>query len=802
MKKVTRKRCFCVVLFGMLFCIYPGVISAHNVGSIKGVVNDSISGEKLIGVNVVIKNTMMGTSTGINGDFSFLNVHEGEYTLIFSYIGYKQKQINIIVKKDKETNVTIMLAHSAYEIDSYAIVADQPLSAASSKNIRKIDIETRPVKSSQDLLKLVPGLITAQHAGGGKAEQMFLRGFDADHGTDINISVDGIPVNMVTHAHGQGYADLHFLIPEVVDDIGVYKGPYFARFGNLATAGAVEFKTRDVLKNNLIKLEGGMFNTGKFTMLYQLGKGSEEQNGYAAVQYYRTDGPFENPLNLNRFNVYGKYFTNLSHSSRLTISLSSFSSTWNASGQIPERAVKQGIITRFGSIDNMEGGNTSRTNFSALYEQKDDNNNIFSVQAYLCDYSFRLYSDFTFFLQDTINGDMIEQTESRFMHGLNANYKTFIEKGGIVFKTSFCTGYRGDDIDVVLWHSPGRVRKVNFSQATVRERNIFAYISEEIVRSARFRVQAGLRADFLTFSVDDLVGSALDTASTGLPHASGYASQMILNPKLNIVYTLLPNLDFYINTGTGFHSNDARNVILSQKAVELAGVFRREGMTEEQIDEKLASLHFDPAQRNVTTLPRALGAELGCRTQLIKNFNLAASLWYMYLESEFVYVGDGGYAELSNPTTRVGLDVEGRYRITDWLWADLDMTLSDGRITGSPEGLNYIPLAPRVTVTGGLSMPDFYGFDATLRFTHIGDRPANEDNTVVAYGYTVVNLGLAYHLNKFTFSATVENLTNTDWNEAQFDTESRLKWETKPVSEIHFTPGNPINIQCGISMNF
>ncbi len=803
MKKVTKSKFVCICLLNFSICFFlSNNVFAHDVGTIKGFVIDSTSGKGLVGVNILIKNTMMGTSSGVDGGFEFKNIHEGDYNLIFSLIGYRRKEVEIRVVKNEVKKITVNLSESPYEIDAYAVVAEQPLSAASSKTIRKIDIETRPVKSSQDLLKLVPGLITAQHAGGGKAEQIFLRGFDADHGTDVNISVDGIPVNMVTHAHGQGYADLHFLIPEVVEDIGVYKGPYFARFGNLGTAGAVEFKTRDILKNNLVKIEGGMFNTGKFTMLYQIGKGSEEQNGYAALQYYTTDGPFDSPSGLNRFNVYGKYFVNLSHSSRLKISLSTFSSSWNASGQIPERAVKQGVIDRFGSIDSMEGGITSRTNFSIGYEQKDDNNDVLNIQAYLCDYDFKLFSDFTFFLRDSVNGDMIEQNENRIMHGLNADYHIVRLAGNNVFKTSFGAGYRGDNINVALWHSPDRVRLENFSQAVVRERDLFAWAEEEIIFNSLFRLEVALRSDFLTFDVNDLKGTALDTSSTGLPHASGYASQMIVNPKINFVLTPVPVLDFYFNAGTGFHSNDARNVILSEKAKELAEVWKREGLSDELIDKKLESLNFNPEQRNVTTLPRAMGAEIGCRSKISKKINLAASLWYMYLESEFVYVGDGGYAELSNPTQRLGIDFEGRFGLTKLLWADLDMTLSDGRIIGQPKGLDYIPLAPHLTVTGGLSMLDFYGFDASLRFTHIGDRPANEDNTVIAYGYTVLNAGITYHLNGFTFSATVENITNTDWNEAQFDTESRLKWETKPVSEIHFTPGNPLNVQFGVSMKF
>ncbi len=406
----------------IIFIIIGFAGFAHNVGSIKGTILDSNDSETLPGANIIIKGTMLGTVSDINGNFEFRNIHEGEYKLVVSFIGYMSVEKTVIVKEDSVSDVNISLEYAGLEIDPYAVVADRPYSSASINYIRNIDLEIRPNKSSQDLLKLVPGLITAQHAGGGKAEQIFLRGFDADHGTDINISVDGIPVNMVSHGHGQGYADLHFLIPETVDEMDVYKGPYFSEFGNLATAGAVQFHTKDILENNLIKIEGGQFNTFRGTILYQPGKGSLEQNGYIAAQYYRTDGPFESPLNLNRMNIFGKYFINISHNSRLTFSAGTFTSAWDASGQIPERAIEDGHITRYGAIDDLEGGNTSRTNFSLKYDYKDDETNNISLQAYYTDYNFKLFSDFTYYLEDSINGDMIEQLDYRSILGLNGSY--------------------------------------------------------------------------------------------------------------------------------------------------------------------------------------------------------------------------------------------------------------------------------------------------------------------------------------------------------------------------------------------
>ncbi len=211
--------------------------------------------------------------------------------------------------------------------------------------------------------------------------------------------------------------------------------------------------------------------------------------------------------------------------------------------------------------------------------------------------------------------------------------------------------------------------------------------------------------------------------------------------------------------------------------------------------------HFDIRQKDITTIPYVYGAEAGMKFKRIKNLNLSASLWYMYAQSEFVYVGDGGYADMNNPSVRLGFDFSGRYRITGRLWYDTDLTLSKGRIVNLPGGKNYIPLAPNFTLTTGLSMINFRGFDASLRITHINSRPANQDNSVIAKGYTIVNAGAAYNIKRFTFYLYIENLFNEKWNEAQFDTESRLKNEPAPVSEIHFTPGNPVNARLGIKIN-
>jgi len=782
-------------------CLYFQVF-AHDMGSIKGIVIEEESKLPVVGANIIIGGTMLGTTTDLNGNFVFREIHSGKINLIVSFIGYQTTTMQVVVEKDKIAKLEIQLKNSNVEIDGYSVMADYPYSTASSKHIRKIDLALRPNKSSQDLLKLTPGLVIAQHAGGGKAEQIFLRGFDADHGTDVSIDVDGMPVNMVSHGHGQGYADLHFLIPETVDVIDVYKGPYFAQFGNLATAGAIQMKTKDYLENNLVKIEGGQFNTFRGTMLYQPGKGSAEQNGYVGTQFYQTDGPFESPLDLNRLNIFGKYFVNLSHNSKLSVSASSFSSAWNASGQIPQRAVDQGIISRFGAIDDLEGGNTSRSDINICYEQKNDHGKTIFIQAYATDYDFKLFSNFTYFLEDSINGDMIEQLDKRLMYGLKSHYKFVNTMGNSMVKSTFGGGYRADNINVGLYHSPNRLRQEVYSDATINERNLFAWVREEFILNQKFRFQLGFRADYFTFNVNDHLEMIPDSLHYGLPHASGYFQQTIISSKLNIVYSPVRNFDLYFNAGQGFHSNDARNVIIGQRINELTSIWQKEGLSEEEVNAALESCNYDPEQKSSLSLPKAIGTEIGVRSKPFKGFNIGIAVWYLHLDKEFVYVGDGGFTELSNPTQRVGVDFEARYKINSWLWADLDICLSEGKILDTPEGENNIPLAPRKTSTGGFSIVNLFGFDGMIRFTHIGERPANESNTVVAKGYTIINLGASYTWKQFTFSTTLENLMDTQWNEAQFDTESRMAWESNPVSEIHFTPGNPRNIQFGVSYKF
>ena len=771
-------------------------VFAQTTGTLEGRVTDA-AGTPLPGVNVVLEGTALGASTGFDGRFVLVGLWSGAYTVVAQTLGYETVRQTVRVAAGQTAALAFRLAEQPITLEGVLAQADRPFSTASSQTIRRFDLLTRPVRSAQDLLQITPGLVTAQHAGGGKAEQIFLRGFDADHGTDVAISVDGMPVNMVSHGHGQGYADLHFVIPETIEEISVTKGPYDARYGNLATAGAVAFATRDHLDENSLRVEGGGFGTASITTLFQIPTPGAHQGAYFAGQFSRTDGPFEVPQDFNRVNLFGRFHAHLSDAARLSVSLSGFSSAWDASGQIPQRAVDAGLISRFGAIDAGEGGTTGRQDVNLVYEATGARRD-FRLQGYAGRYTFKLFSNFTFFLENPDAGDMIEQTDSRNLFGLDGRYRFTQPIGTSLASTTLGGGFRADDIAVQLWQSPDRIRANALVDAAIAERNLYLWAQEELTFNRFVRLQLGLRADYFTFDVDD----RLDGVDNGLPHVSGAAQGTILSPKASAIFMPSPALDVFVNAGSGFHSNDARAVVLGQRISRLVAQYRRESLTESEIAARLEELNFDPAQHDAETLPRAVGGELGVRLQPLPRLRLSAAAWLLDLDEEFVFVGDGGFTELSGRSRRYGLDVEARLSVLPWLSADADLNLSRGELRDEPEEANNIPLAPRVTSTGGLTARHPSGFEGSLRFTHVGSRPADETGEITAEGYTVVNLFAARRFGPLTLSATLENLFDVAWNEAQFATESRLRGEATSVNELHFTPGRPRNLRLGVRYAF
>ncbi|MFV5695316.1 TonB-dependent receptor [Flavobacterium sp. LB3P122] len=689
--------------------------------------------------------------TNESGMFSIDKTVAGNVLKVNS-LGFKKMNYTV-----SGSELRIVLDDDVFRLNE--IVIQAKLSAMNV--ISKIDLQTTPVNSSQEILRKVPGLFIGQHAGGGKAEQLFLRGFDIDHGTDIAISVDGMPVNMVSHAHGQGYADLHFVIPETVEKIDFGKGTYFANKGDFATAGYVAFQTKDKIEKSSIGLEVGQFNTLRTVGLFNLLGNQKTQSAYIATEYILTDGPFDSPQNFNRINLLGKYSAILADNSKFSVLASRFSSRWNASGQIPQRLVDNGTISRFGSVDDTEGGSTSRTNVNASLSKPIDENTFVKANAFYSKYDFELYSNFTFFLEDPINGDQIRQKENRTIYGINAELNKKMKLNDVNVLMQYGIGFRADATkDTELSHTLNRRTTLQqIKLGDIDESNLFSYVNSEF-SFGKLMINPAVRVDYFKFNYQDKLATDYKTQSE---------SKVKISPKLNFIYSQNNNLQFYIKSGMGFHSNDTRVVVQNSG---------------KQI------------------LPTAIGTDIGTIWKPFPKLIVNSALWYLYLEQEFVYVGDAGIIEPSGKSKRMGFDLGLRYQLNDWFYLDTDANYTYARSIDELKGQNYIPLAPDFTSTGGLSFQNLKGFSGGIHYRYLKSRPANEDNSIVAKGYFVSDFNINYKYKNISFGIAVDNLFDTKWNETQFATESRLKNELTSVEEIHFTPGTPFFMKGKITYTF
>lgn len=447
--------------------------------------------------------------------------------------------------------------------------------------------------------------------------------------------------------------------------------------------------------------------------------------------------------------------------SRLSISASAFKSKWNASDQIPQRAVDQKLISFFGAIDPDEGGETSRQNINAQLITTIKDKHLLKQQVYYTSYDFVLFSDFTFFLNDAVNGDQIKQKEKRNLLGYNASYSHTQYIGGKKLVTEIGGGFRFDHTNnSELSHTKNRTTILNSLQlGNISEWNNAIYINETLQLTNRFTLNPGVRLD----QFNTAYKNRLNAGKVNRNNAA------ILSPKLNLSYRFSDHIELYAATGKGFHSNDTR--VISQNIKN-------------------------------EILPAAYGTDLGINLKPIKNIFINAALWCLFLQQEFVYVGDEGIIEPSGKTKRSGLDFSLRYQPLKKLFIDADINYAKARFIDAAKGENFVPLAPKLTASGGISYKATKGLNGSLRYRYMGDRPANEQNTVIAKGYFVTDAVVAYTKKCFDISLSVQNLFDVRWKETQFETESRLKNESMPVSEIHFTPGTPFFLKLGLSVFF
>lgn len=747
----------------ILFCTAIS-LPAFSQTIVRGTVVDKLSNLPIEGATITLIRQNVSTHTDASGRFSFKKPVDSNSTIKVSVIGYG---VQSFAASSLQQNPTLYISPKQIVLEDVVVVAG---SGNQYRPISKTDIALRGVNNSQEVLRIIPGIVIGQHQGGGKAEQIFLRGFDADHGTDFRLDVDGLPINMVSHAHGQGFADSHFIIPETIESVDFKKGPYTADKGDFATTGFVDFNTRNYLPNNVIRLEGGMFSTyralGMFNLLNEKAK-EKQQSWYVASEYRYSDAYFDNPQHFKRFNLFTKYNAKISPRSFLTASATTFWSKWDASGQIPNRAVDEGLIGFYGAIDPNEGGLTYRTNANVQLATSFEHGGLLKNQLYYSNSHFDLHTNFTFFLEDPVNGDEIRQKEGRNLMGYNGNYTVNGYWGNTRVTTEAGLQVRSDRThNSELSHTVNRYTTLNpLKLGDITEYNLAPYLSETFLFGNRFSLNAALRFDQFYYKYNNKLAS-----DTTLPGAGVYkAAANTLGPKLNFYYHANDKAQFYLTTGKGFHSNDARASVVTM---------------------------------GKGSLPSAYSADLGTVFKPTAKIIINAALWYIYLQQEFVYSGDGGFVDFSGKTRRYGADFSGRYQPVKSLYFDLDVNYAHGRAIDAAKGQDYIPLAPVWTSTGGVTYTNKNGFNGSLRYRYTADRPGNEDYSLTAVGYFITDAVVSYTKPKYEIGLVINNVFNRKWKETQFDTETRLKNEPAPVDEICFTPGTPFSAKLGVAYKF
>ncbi len=636
----------------------------------------------------------------------------------------------------------------------------EPVSASEGFVVSE-QLENRPMMRTAEVLEVVPGLVVTQHSGDGKANQYFLRGFNLDHGTDFATSVDGTPVNMRTHAHGQGYSDLNFLIPELIDRIDYRKGPYYADEGDFSAAGAVSIRYKRRVDAPFLTLEGGEYAFGR-----ALGTHSFEAGGgdvLLAAAYQRTAGPWGLDEDAHKASGLIKY-TRGDAERHLSLTVMGYGSRWNSTDQIPERAVASGQIDRFGFVDGTDGGDTHR--YSATLDVAAPlGPGTSNATLYMIDYGLDLFSNFTYFTRGP-QGDQFEQLDDRRVYGGSWKYDALAGAGERI-RWSSGIQWRYDDIGAIaLYDTQARKPLSTVRSDSVRESSYSAFSSLGYKWADRVRAQAGLRFDYYMF--DD---------RSSLDKNSGRASDSTTSPKLALTFSPWEGTELFVDFGRSFHSNDARGVTVN--------VDPADGVT--------------PVGR-VEPLTRATGGELGVRSAAMPGLQVAASLWTLALDSELVFSGDAGSTEPARGSRRTGVELGLYYVPTDWAILDMDLAWSRARFAHDTMLGDYIPGAVERVGSLGVNLRRPAGWFGGAHLRYLGTAALVEDDSVRSSGSLLLNLDVGF---RFSDHAKVRmlllNALDRRANDIMYYYQSQLQNETAPRSGIHFHPFEPRTLRLSIT---
>jgi len=638
--------------------------------------------------------------------------------------------------------------------------------AASAVRISGAEVNAVPFSRVGEALEAVPGLIVTQHSGEGKANQYFLRGFNLDHGTDLSIRIDGMPVNMPTHGHGQGYADINFMIPELIQSVNVRKGPYFADVGDFASAGALEIDYITKLPKNIAEMTNGIFgyHRGLAAGSTAVGAGTL----LAAIEGVKYNGPWDVPDNVRKINGVMRYSQG-TVTDGLTLTAMAYSNAWNSTDQVAQRALDQGVIGRFGSLDPTDGGVSSRFSLSGNFAHSSEYGQS-KISAYLVRSDLQLYNNFTYLLDNPVNGDQFNQLDRRTLGGFDARHAFDWRFGGFETQTRVGMQSRYDDIRVGLFKTEQRTPLSTVREDRVQEGNVGIWMDTTTRWTDWLRSTVGIREDIFA-------GRVLSDT----PENSGNAQASMASPKAGIVLGPWYKTEFYGNAGYGLHSNDIRGATITVDPIDKV-----------------------TPQDRVPLLVRSKGAELGIRTKAVEGLTSSLAAFVLDFDSELLFVGDAGTTEASRPSRRVGVEWTNRYKPVSWLTFDLDVAYTRARFTDFDFAGDRIPGAPAWVASGAITFGEETGWFGALKGRYFGPRPLIEDDSVRSLSSLIFNARAGYRFdNGLRVQFDVLNLFNARTNQIEYYYLSRLPGEPiGGVADRHVHPAEPLAVRLTLAGRF
>lgn len=758
-------------------------LSAHEPGTLSGHVKDA-GGRAVPGASVSVAGDRLDLklATGPAGVFLFTGLKPGGYAVLIQRAGFQgvRRFVDLREEHGAELELTLQpyVASTTVDVVDRAGVIhlsdlDAPVNhllgiadSASQGVVTPEKLSERAYLRTGEILETVPGLLISQHSGEGKANQYYLRGFDLDHGTDISATVAGLPVNMPTHAHGQGYSDLNFLIPELVRDIQYEKGTYFAQEGDFSAAGAVHIDYVHALDRPLAQVELGADGYRRFLAAGSVKVGQGDL--LAAMEVFHNDGPWVNPDNYQKFNGVLRYSW-VGASDSFEVTAMSYSGRWNSSDQVAQRAIDQSLISRFGEIDPTDGGASHRNSLTAAWQHAEQGAQT-RVEAYVSSYALNLISNFTYFLNDPVNGDQFEQVDHRIVSGLRASQRWSSELFGHRMDNELGLQVRNDTIlGLDLYHTKARQVLSTGLEDRVTQTSEAFYWENKIQWAPTFRTVFGVREDLYQFNV-----------RSNTPQNGGLSNADLASPKVSFVFGPWRDTEFYLSGGYGFHSNDARGTTIT-------------------VDPKTGT-----PQDRVTPLVRAKGFEAGVRTSIIPAWQSTLSFWRLDIESELTFAGDDGTTSPSRPSRRQGIEWNNEIHLTDRLSFNADLAYSTAVYFAYDPVGDHIPQSIAGVGVAGVAWRPVEGLQLSVLDRYFGPRYLIEDGSIRSKSANQVQAQARWAVSRnLTLTFDVFNLFNTQATDIDYFYTSRLPGEpVSGVEDVHLHPVAPREWRAGALWRF